>query len=273
MFKDIVLFIKSKAFFKNLAIFIVLFSLICWITLRWLASYTNHGETVTVPDFSGLKLDKLDKFVEGKQVRYQIIDSSIYDPKMAKGIVVRQEPDPKALVKEDRTIYLYVTSTLPPRILMPKLIDRSLRQATAMIVSYGLKVGKITHTPDECSNCVLEQLSKGKKLEPGKPVGKGTVIDLVIGQGLDNEEVEVPCLSGLTKKEAEQKLMESALILGEVVFENDKDSLISKVYDQTPSCEKESVSKGKAVDLYLTTNKSKIPPVGEPKKKLDEDFD
>ncbi|HET6226308.1 MAG TPA: PASTA domain-containing protein [Bacteroidia bacterium] len=273
MFKDIVQFIKSKAFFKNLAIFVILFSLVCWITLRWLASYTNHGETVTVPDFSGLKIDKLDQFIEGKQVQYQIIDSSIYDPKAAKGIVVRQEPDPKALVKEDRTIYLYVTSTLPPRILMPKLIDRSLRQATAMIVSYGMKVGKITHTPDECSNCVLEQLSKGRKLEPGKPVPKGTVVDLVIGQGLDNEEVEVPCLIGLTVKEAERVLIENALLLGETVFENDKDSLISKVYDQTPSCEKENVSKGASIDLYLTTNKSKILPPGEPKKKLNEDFD
>lgn len=272
MFKDIVQFIKSKAFFKNLAIFIVLFSIICWVILRWLASYTNHGETVSVPDFSGLKIDKLDQFIEGKHVRYQIIDS-LYDPKSPRGVVVRQEPEPKAAVKEDRTIYLYVTSLLPPRVIMPKLIDRSLRQATAMIASYGLKVGKITHTPDECSNCVLEQLSKGNKIQPGQPVPKGTVIDLVVGQGLDNEEVEVPCLIGLTLKEAQLKLIENSLIAGETIFENDKDSLISKVYDQTPSCEKERISKGAAIDLYFTTNKSKIPEPGESKKKLNENFD
>jgi len=272
MFKDLVQFIKSKAFFKNLAIYIILFSLICWVIVRWLASYTNHGETVAVPDFSGLKIDKLDQFIEGKHVHYQIIDS-LYDPKSARGIVIRQEPEPKTAVKEDRTIYLYVTSMLPPRVVMPKLIDRSLRQATAMIASYGLKVGKITHTPDECSNCVLEQLSKGKKIEPGKAIPKGTVIDLIIGQGLDNEEVEVPCLIGLTIKEAQLKLMENALVLGDAIFENDKDSLISKVYDQTPSCEKESISKGAAIDLYLTTNKNKISSPGEPKKKLNEDFD
>jgi len=96
---------------------------------------------------------------------------------------------------------------------------------------------------------------------------------LVIGQGLNNEEVQIPCLAGLTMKEAQLKLMENALTLGETIFENEKDSLISKVYDQTPSCEKESVSKGTAIDLYLTTNKSKIPAAGESKKKLNEDFD
>lgn len=272
MFKDIVQFIKSKAFFKNLAVFIVVFSLICWGILHWLASYTNHGETVAVPDFLGLKISKLDKFIEGKHVRYQIIDS-LYDPKSPRGVVVRQEPEPNAAVKEDRTIYLYVTSLLPPRVAMPKLIDRSLRQATAMILSYGLKVGKITHTPDECSNCVLEQLSRGNKVQPGQPIPKGTVIDLVIGQGLENEDVEVPCLIGLTLREARLKLAENALVVGEEIFDNEKDSLISKVYDQTPSCEKERISKGAAIDLYFTTNKSKIPEPGESKKKLNEDFD
>src|SRR5688572_830303 len=130
MFKGIVQFIKSKTFFKNLAVFIVLFLLIGWVVMHWLASYTNHGETVTVPDFTGTKLAQLDQFVADKHVRYQIIDS-LYDPKAAKGVVVRQEPEPKALVKDNRTIYLYVTSLLPPGIIMPKLVDRSLRQATA----------------------------------------------------------------------------------------------------------------------------------------------
>lgn len=272
MFKGIVQFIKSKTFFKNLAVFIVLFLLIGWAVMHWLGSYTNHGETVTVPDFTGTKLAQLDQFVADKHVRYQIIDS-LYDPKAAKGVVVRQEPEPKALVKDNRTIYLYVTSLLPPGIIMPKLVDRSLRQATAMLTSYGLKLGKITHTPDECSNCVLEQLVKGHPVAPGKTIPKGTVVDLVIGQGMGKEEVEVPCLFGLTKKDAELRLQALALIVGEVNYDNDKDSLTSKVYDQTPACEKSRVSTGTVVDLFLTTNKSKIPNPAESKKELNEDFD
>jgi beta-lactam-binding protein with PASTA domain len=270
MFKNIVQFIKSKVFFKNLAVFIVLFSIICWIIMRWLASYTNHNETVTVPDFTGVKLAQLDAFVADKHVRYQIIDS-LYSPKAAKGVVVKQEPEPKEQVKDNRTIYLYVTSLMPPSILMPKLVDRSLRQATAMIASYGLRVGKQTYTADECSNCILDQLVKGKHVTPGTFVPKGTAVDLVIGRGMNQQEVEVPCVFGLTKAEAEAKLKESGLALGEISYDNDKDSLISKVYDQTPSCEQTSVSAGTKVDLLLTATKNKLTKVADSKK--DENFD
>lgn len=273
MFKGIVEFIKSKTFFKNLALYSVLFLLICWVIMRWLASYTNHGETISVPDFAGVKISQLDQFVNGKQVRYQIIDS-LYSPKSAKGVVLRQEPEAKALVKENRTIYLYVTSLQPPGVVMPKLIDRSLRQATAMITSYGLKLGKITRTPDECSNCVLDQLVKGRPIAPGKTIPKGTVIDLVIGQEAGKEEVEVPCLYGLTKKDALLRLQALALSIGTISYDNPKDSLVSKVYDQSPSCENIKVTAGTVIDLFLTTNKSKIPNTDELKKKLnDEDFD
>ena len=272
MVKDLVQFIKSKAFFKNLALFIVLFLLICWGIMRWLSSYTNHDEMVTVPDFTGIRIAQLDQFIAGKQVRYQIIDS-LYNPKAAKGVVVRQEPEPKAFVKDNRTIYLYVTSLLPPGIIMPKLIDRSLRQATAMITSYGLKLGKITYMPDECSNCVLDQLIKGHPVNPGKTIPKGTAIDLVVGQGMDKREVEIPCLYGLTKKQALLRLQELSLTLGEVNYDREKDSLQAKVYDQMPACEKSRVSIGTVIDLFLTTNKSKIPDVNESKKKLNEDFD
>lgn len=270
MFRDIVQFFKSKAFFKNLAVFIVLFSIIVWIILRWLASTTHHNETVTVPDFTGIKLSQLDGFVADKHVRYLIIDS-LYSPKTAKGIVIKQEPEPKEQVKDNRTIYLYVTSLMPPSTLMPKLIDRSLRQATAMVISCGLKLGKQTYKADECSNCILDQLIKGKHVAPGTFIPKGTVVDLVIGHGMGQIEVEVPCVLGLTKTEAESKLKESGLELGEISYDNDKDSLISKVYDQTPACEHPHVNTGTRVDLFLTTMKNKITKVADSKK--DEDFD
>jgi beta-lactam-binding protein with PASTA domain len=195
----------------------------------------------------------------------------LYSPKAAKGIVVKQEPEPNELVKDNRTIYLYVTSLMPPSILMPKLVDRSLRQATAMIASYGLRLGKQTYTADECSNCILDQLVKGKHVTPGTFIPKGTVVDLVIGRGMSQEEVEIPCVLGLTKEEAEAKLKENNLALGEISYDNDKDSLISKVFEQTPACEQTTVSAGTKVDLFLTTTKSKLTKVAESKK--NEDFD
>lgn len=259
MFKGIFQFLKSKTFFKHLAIYIVLLGLLIWMLMAWLKSSTNHGEVIQVPDFTNVKLADLDKFVSDKNIRYLVIDS-IYDVKAEKGTVVKQEPEPGAEVKENRIIFLYVTSLLPPSIQMPKLIDRSLRQAASMITTYGLKLGKTKFVPDQCANCVLDQLVKGKKIAPGEVIEKGTVIDLVVGKGLSDEEVGVPCLLGLTRKEAMEKLSENSLSIGAVSFDEPKDSLSARVYRQSPSCGKETtINMGATVDLFLTADKSRIP--------------
>jgi len=258
MLKRIFQFLKSKTFFKNLSIYIISIALLIWILITWLSSYTGHNKIVKVPDFSKMKVAELDNFIADKDLRYMVIDS-IYDPKAAKGAVIRQEPEPNAEVKSGRIIYLYITSLLPPSIQMPKLIDRSLRQAVTMISTYGFKLGSINYVPDQCANCVLEQLVKGKKIEPGTSIPKGTVISLVVGKGLSDEKVGVPCLYGLTRKEAMVKLLESSLSIGALAFDDPKDTVSAKVYKQLPGCgAKASTNLGGSVDLFFTTDKSKI---------------
>lgn len=260
MIKGILQFLKSRTFFIHLAIYAVVLGLLLWLILMWLNSYTNHGETITVPDFNGVKAADLDKVIEGKNLHYAIIDS-VWDAKAVKGAVIRQEPEANAAVKEGRTVYLYITSTQPPSVQMPKLIDRSLRQAITMIHAYGFKLdNNIKYVPDQCANCVLEQLVKGKRIQPGENVPKGTTISLVVGQGLGNEEVGVPCLLGLTRKEAIAKLAEASLNIGAIAFDNPKDTAMARVYRQSPSCSKSSSAKlGGSVDLFLTKDNNKIP--------------
>ncbi|MDQ3047447.1 MAG: PASTA domain-containing protein [Bacteroidota bacterium] len=239
--------------------------------MSWLSSYTTHGESVSVPNFSGIKLAELDNFVSDKHVRYLVIDS-IYDTKAAKGVVIKQEPEPDAKVKDNRTIYLYVTSILPPSIQMPKLVDRSLRQAAAMISSYGLKMAAPKFVPDQCANCVLEQMVKGKKIEPGATIPKGTVIQLVVGKGLSDEEVGIPCLYGMTRREALARLSEASLSVGAITFDVPADSAKSIVYRQSPSCGKDNnLNMGGTIDLFLTTDKNKIPANSDTLKTDDED--
>jgi beta-lactam-binding protein with PASTA domain len=86
--------------------------------------------------------------------------------------------------------------------MMPKLIDRSLRQATSMIESYGLKIGRVNFINDPCVNCILKQLMYGTEIKPGMPVKKGSQIDLVVGKGDKNIVEELD--STATKIENEQ---------------------------------------------------------------------
>lgn len=186
--KDFFAYIKSKLFLKHLTLSVISLAVVLWILFKLLAVYTHHGETAEVPDFKGKAIAELDKFVTDKNVGYLIIDS-IYSPEEAPGIVIKQDPEAKSLVKHNRIIYLYVTSTQAPQMAMPKLVDRSTRQAVFMLESYGLKVGKITEIAGDCKGCVLEQYFNGKKIMPGDAIKKGSKIDLAVGKKEDDYSV------------------------------------------------------------------------------------
>ncbi len=173
-------FLKSKQFFIHLGLIFLSLFLILFLVIKWLSSYTKHGEFTQVPDFRGVELNKLNDFIKSKEVSYEVIDS-IYDPKQKPGIVLRQDPEANSKVKHNRTVYLYVTGMVPPQIKMPKLIDRSERQARLIIGTYGLRVGHISEKAADCNGCVIAQLTGGKEITAGNPVKKGSTIDLIIG--------------------------------------------------------------------------------------------
>ncbi len=173
-------FLKSKQFFIHLSIILVSVFLLVFLLTKWLAHHTGHGEFVSVPDFKGQTIQNLDAFVDTTGVKYQIIDS-IYDPNEDFGKVIRQDPEPGSKVKHNRNIYLYVTGMVPPQIKMPKLIDRSERQARLIIETYGFKVGRITYKKGDCKGCVLSQSINGKEIAAEVSVKKGSTINLVVG--------------------------------------------------------------------------------------------
>lgn len=174
-------YIKSVVFLKHVALATISLIIVIWILFKLLGVYTHHGETAEVPNFKGKAISELEAFVADKNVGFTIIDS-VYDPSEKSGIVIKQDPEAKSLVKHNRVIYLYVTSTQAPQMAMPKLVDRSTRQAVFMIESYGLKVGKITEIVGDCKGCVLKQFFNGKEIAPGEAIKKGSKIDLAVGK-------------------------------------------------------------------------------------------
>lgn len=179
--KNFISYLKSKQFLIQITVIIVLISVIIFGTLRWLSSYTNHGEMVMVPDFKGQRVSALETFIKDKDVSYQIIDS-IYDPKEKPGVVLRQDPEMNVAVKHNRTVYLYVTGMVAPQVSMPKLVDRSERQARLILARLGLKIGAVTERAADCNGCVLSQRMNGKEIEFGKSLKKGSVIELIVGR-------------------------------------------------------------------------------------------
>lgn len=171
-----------------------------------------------------------------------------------------QDPKPGSFVKEGRTLYFTITRKTPPEVKLPDVIDNSLRQAEATLHSYGLVRGEIIPKPDVAKNAVLEMQVKGKKVEPGAKVDKGTVVDLVIGQGLNISMVPLPNLYNLTFQEALFVLKASGLKPGITLFDSSvRDTMNCKVYRQNPQFRlQETVLSGESIDLFMTESEETL---------------
>jgi beta-lactam-binding protein with PASTA domain len=252
MFTNFKAFIKSKTFLYSIVAMMVLALLSFFLLYNWLNNYTHHGESITVPDVRGLSEEKLVRFIEDKHLQYKIIDSLFEDGK-APGTVIEQDPKPDSKVKENRTIYLTVNSSRPPKVKMPNLVDVSFRQAEAILQTFGLRVGQTIYKPDLAKNAVLAQMYKGHSISAGTEIYKGSAIDLVLGDGLGNAEVPVPNLLTLTRGEALFVLKGSSLNIGTITFDNGvKNEDAAKVYKQIPEADGHAtIKQGEAVDIFL----------------------
>ncbi len=234
-----------------LAIVVIVVILFTGVSLV-LNQTTRHGESLTVPDITGLKIEDAEKILSAKKLKLVVTDSLFFEDK-PKNAVLDQNPIAQSKVKEGRIVYIVINSNKAPLVNMPNLIDVSLRQAQVMLQSVGLKVGRLVYKPDIAQNVVLEQLYGNNQVGVGSKIPKGSTIDLVLGDGLGQSDVSLPDLTGLTMSEASNLISSSSLIIGSVVYQGViRDSATAKVFKQTPTfAPGVMVSSGQTIDLFL----------------------
>lgn len=250
---------KSSSLLKHILIITAIYALIIWGVLQWLKRFTQHGITVKVPELAG-KTPKELKDLEATLDLEFIINDSVYVFDQKKGTVIDQNPSAGSEVKQNRKVYVTINAFKPPTIKMPKLIDFSLRQATAVLETYGLVVGNLKYEPDFAKDAVLKQLYHGREIKPGEAVMQESKIDLVLGDGLKGEKVNLPDVIGLSRKEAVNKIAENSLSIGSEVYDKSvEDTSKAIVYRQFPQYSSDTkVNLGRAIDLFYTQDVSKI---------------
>ncbi len=179
-----------KTVLKHLLIAAAITALLVWLVLQSLKWYTKHDEYIVVPDFKNLKIHEIIGNPIYRDYNFFIVDS-IPDPEKDKGAVLTQDPYSGSRVKRNRTIYLTIVSFVPEKTVMPDLRSLTLRQAQAILISAGLRSGRISYIPAFDDDAVQQQLYQGKIISPGTRLDKGSYIDLQVGLG-SRGEVFVP---------------------------------------------------------------------------------
>lgn len=251
----IVKLLRSKLFWIQLGIALLISLGLLFGLMSYLKVYTKHGQEIEVPDLMDLHVDQLGSLLATYQLQHVVVDSAFLKGKPAH-LVYDQDPKPGSKVKEGRSIYVSITSSNTPKVLVPELVDLSLRKATIDLKNLGLELGALIMRPDIANNVVLEMQQNGKRIPAGKEIPKGSLVDLVVGIYNIDSMVSVPNLVGLTIEEARFYLSENALYLGMVQYEGTiTDTTKALVIRQNPEInDEEEITTMSYVDIWVAEN-------------------
>lgn len=245
-------YLRTETFRRNLIIAIIsviAFVLLIFFSLRY---YTRHGEGVPVPKLQGLTIEEAVELLEANGLEYEV--DSVYEMDKPPGMVVEQDPDPNTNVKLNRTIYLTIITRTAPDVGFPDIFEKTFLEARAVLSNYGIKIGDTSYISDVARDRVLQVEFRGKQIRPGNQIPKGSVINLVLGDGKGAMDVDLPNVVGLLLNEAIFSLKGSLLNPGTITYENVTDSATAKVIKQYPALSDSltKVSIGSSVDLILS---------------------
>lgn len=255
-------YILSKVFLKNLGYYIGGVIVLFFLIFLMIRIYTDHGDALSVPDFKGMTLKSVEKLVKEKKLNFEVFDS-VYSSDFYPGTVVEQHPAAGFRVKKYHTVYLTMNAVGKEKTIVPELVGHTLRQARAMMLTYGLKVGRLSYVYDIAKNVVLEQHYGGHTINKGDTIVKGSFIDLTLGKGLGDDKTMVPQLINMTKEEAKIKAADYYFSLGAINMDGSvttkADSLNARVFMQRPEHNKSNlVPLGSSIDIWLTIDSTKI---------------
>ncbi len=255
--KNFFAYITRQPFWVNLLAALLLVFILGFLFFKSLSWFTNHGAYLKVPSVKGQNVDNAIKTLESQGFEVVIQDSLYFDT-LPKYTVIRQLPDPDATVKANRTVYLTINRATPPNVSMPKLEGLSFRFAYDLLRRNHLQLGDTIYRPDFMKGSVLEQQYNASRITAGSPIRWGAKITLIIGGGLEIQQMLVPDFVGLTFAEAKNLAELKGISLASVIpMAGVTDTASAFVYKQNPETfdfdkKRNYMQGGQTLDLWLS---------------------
>ncbi len=229
------------------------------LTMWWLKCYTQHGESVQVPNFVGMGFREASHKarLRGFQI---VVNDSIYVPEKPPGVVLMQNPKPQSRVKEGRTLYFTVTKRNPDIVRLPNLVgndDYDLYSRKCQRLGLKPRVIARIANPKLTPNTIIDVLYRGdtitQAIRYGFEVEMGSEIDFVVSEQVA-VVVEIPNCLCLTYDAARFLITSSNLNVGAVIKDATVvDEMSAYVWRQSPPYDPNGILRiGEQIDLYLT---------------------
>jgi beta-lactam-binding protein with PASTA domain len=222
-------FLKSKTFYKHLGYIFAFFALILILLFLWLRVYTNHGQALELPNYTGQSLEAASRDAEAKNFII-VVDDSLHRVGVRGGIILDQNPKPGTKVKERRKIYVTISKTTADKIKLkdlPDLYGRNylakkkeleMRQIRSVIKGYKFDLGE----PDY----IMEAYYRGRRIVSADgelkntEIEKGGTIEFILSKK-SGGSVSIPDLYCKSVEEAMFMLESANLRIGRVQKDGD----------------------------------------------------
>ena len=253
--------LKSRPILYNLLLIVTTLVALFVVAHLLLAVGTRHGMKRTVPQFKGLLLSDAERVADREGLEL-VVNDSLYVAAFPGGVVLEQLPAGGVDVKSGRKIYVTINSFSQKRVAMPYVAGRSLRQAKNMLEVAGFGIDELVYVDDIATNYVLSQHFEGKEITPETEllVEKGRGVVLTVGVKGGSGVTAVPKLIGRQLFDAQSRLWEVGLNVGEVSFDEGITMLNrgdARVYEQSV-LQTSEVALGSRISIRLTLDAVKI---------------
>lgn len=247
-----------KKFLIHIALMILVVILVFAGVLLWLKVYTNHGQKLELPKYEGMTLDQASEDAEDRSFQI-VVNDSIHKVGMPGGIILSQNPEAGALVKEDRKIYVDVTKHVADMIPLDDLrqmygreYNSKKQELASMLINSEIRSRRFD--PGE-PNHILEvwyndQLIEGRNgRSKDIQIEKGATLSFVVS-GIDGGQVDLPDYTCQILSQIRTKLEMSRLRLGEV----EKRGVVTDLNDAYVVAQDPPFEEGKKLTMGATVN-------------------
>ncbi len=169
--------------------------------------------TVEVPNVINMTTEDAVRALDKVGLKADTTEQRVHND-IAEGHVISQSYNEGDQVKEGFTIKLVISSGGIQSII-PNVKQQTLTEAQVMIENEGFVVGEVTYEFNDLpEGMIIDQTPKA-----GIKMAQGTVVDIVVSQGLESKTIMVPSLETKTIREAESTLNSIGLKLGNITYE------------------------------------------------------
>lgn len=258
-------YVRSKDFRYTVVAILVFFAISLLVGFLWLKFYTHHGQTLNMPDYTGLSYEEAVKDAHRHKFRMSIQDSLHILGKPG-GEIIKQNPTPGSLVKQNRMVYVTITKRSPDKILsgrLPEMYGKSYdRKKQELEEHFEIKsrIADTKYDPGDPGQ-VLEVKYKGVTIMDAKgrdntvQIEKGDYLDFIVSAKTGGK-VEVPDLVCKTYEEGQFLLENLGLKIGTATNEDGTESFEGTyIVSQEPTADGSVIDMESTINIILSVNK------------------